>query len=247
MIELLILSIILYKILIATVDLHLSVNVHSLRLISLAALMTVILSFPLTQSFATTDVKWKTFKEKNGFFTIKYPSNWSPYKDTENSEYASPIDMRFYYTGGSDEFASVGVLAEEAIFTNVSDSIDSIYASVQSLSRYKLVEPMECTKYLVKETIACSTMYSYRNTEVSGKPTINELDIVTIADDGVQYLVYYSATKNVFDDFLPVAEEMVKSFTVTGNILSAGDESSLEGTEDSPALPPLPNSSISRL
>lgn len=237
----------MYKILIATFDLHLRVNTHILRLISSAALLTVILTFPLTQSFATTEVKWKTFKEKNGLFTIEYPSNWSPYKDKQNSEYSSPIDMSFYYTGGSDEFASVGVVAEEAIFTNVSDSIDSIHASVQSLSKYKVVEPIECTKYLIKDTISCSTIFSYRNTDVSGNPTINELDIVTIDDEGVQYLVYYSATKNVFDDFLPVAEEMVKSFTVTGNILSSGEESNLEGTEDSPALPPLPNSSISRL
>lgn len=192
-------------------------------------------------------MKWKTFKDKNGLFTIKYPSNWSPYKDSENSEYSPPIDMRFFHTGGAGEFASVGITAEEAIFTNVTDSIDSIYASIQSLSRYKLVEPMDCTKYIIKETTACSTTFSYRNTDVSGKPTINELDIVTIDEDGVEYVIYYSATKNMFDDFLPVAEEMVKSFTVTGNVLSLGDESNLEGTEDSPALPPLSNSSMSRL
>lgn len=222
-------------------------NAHTLKLISLAALVSIILAFPLAQALATADVKWKTFNDKNGLFTIKYPSNWSPYKDKEDPEYSSPIDMRFFHAGKAGEFASVGILAEEALFTNVTDSIDTIYASVQSLSRYKLVEPMECTKYVIKEITACSTIYSYRNTDVDGNPTINELDIVTIDEDGIQYTIYYSATKNMFDDFLPVAEEMAKSFTVTGNIPSSASDSSLEGTDESPALPPLTNSSPSRL
>lgn len=221
---------------------------HILGLISLTALMSVVLIFPLEQTFAAEDVKWKTFNDKNGLFTIKYPSNWSPYKENDNSGESLPIDMRFFHVVGAGEFATVGVTAEESIFTNVTDSIDSIYATAQSLSKYKLVEPMECSKYLIKETIACSTSFSYRNTDVTGKPTLTELDIVTIDEDGIQYVIYYSATKNAFDDFLPVAEEMVKSFTVTGNILSSsGDESGLEGSGESPALPPLTNSSTSRL
>ena len=56
----------------------------------------------------------------------------------------------------------------------------------------------------------------------------------------------YGATKNLFDHFLPVAEEMIKSFN-SGNILSSPDESTSE-TDDSPELPPLTESpSITKL
>jgi hypothetical protein len=62
-----------------------------------------------------------------------------------------------------------------------------------------------------------------------------------IDDDGVEYIMEYKATKDVFDDFLPVVEEMVKSFDVTGDILSSGEEFT-EGTDAPPELPPLTDS-----
>jgi hypothetical protein len=45
---------------------------------------------------------------------------------------------------------------------------------------------------------------------LSGKPTVKELDIVTIDEYGVPYIIVYGATKNLFDDFLPDAEEMIR-------------------------------------
>jgi len=206
-------------------------------------MMTVILILPVIQIYAGEQVKWKTFKDKNDLFTIKYPSNWIPQKidEYEGVEITSPINMNFIYSGGGSKYASIGISADESIFTNTTDLIDSVYAVAESFSKYELVEPMECAKYMVKETQACSTILSYRNTELPGKPMVNELDIVTIDEDGVQYVIYYGATKNLFDDFLPVVEEMVKSFTVTGSILSSDDESTL-GTDDSPELPPLTQS-----
>jgi hypothetical protein len=100
---------------------------------------------------------------------------------------------------------------------------------------------MECGKYMINGINACSTILSYKNIELPGKPMVNELDIGTIGEDGVQYIVYYVASKDLFDDFLPVVEEMVGSFSVTGNILSS-DRESARGTGDSPELPPLTQS-----
>jgi len=215
-----------------------------LGLITLAIITTVILIFPTTQIYAAENVKWKTFKEKNGLYTIQYPSNWVPQKidEYEGVEVNTPIAMTFIYSGRGTSGAFISIAADESILTNTTDLIDSFYAYAESLPKYKLLEPMECGKYMINGINACSTVLSYKNTELPGKPIVNELDIGTIGEDGAQYIIGYTATKDLFDDFLPVVEEMVKSFTVTGSVLSSDDESTQEGTDESPELPPLSQS-----
>jgi hypothetical protein len=214
-----------------------------LGLVALATIMTVTLIFSMTQINASENVKWKTFKDKDNLYTLKYPSNWVPTKvdEYEGAEITSPINMNFVYSGGSSQFASMGISADESIFTNATDLIDSVYAVAQAFPSYKVVQPMECEMYMINKINACSTIISYKNADLPGKPVVNELDIVTIGEDGVQYVIYYGATKKIFDDFLPVVGEMVRSFNVTGDILSSGEES-IEGTDDSPDLPPLTES-----
>lgn len=224
-------------------------NMKILDLLTAATLMMALLVLPMTGVYAGDQVKWKIFKEKNGLYTIKYPSNWVPQKmdEYEGVEITSPINMNFIYVGGGSQFANIGILADETIFSNATDLIDSTYAVGQSFPKYKVLEPMECAKYMITQTNACSTIISFKNTELPGKPMVNELDIVTIDENGVQYVIYYTASKDLFDDFLPVIEEMVKSFTITGNILSTDDESALR-TEDSPELPPLtPSPTVKKL
>lgn len=65
------------------------------------------------------------------------------------------------------------------------------------------------------------------------KPLVKELAVATIGDD-VQYSLFYRATKNLYDHFLPVAKEMIRSYNVTGSITEGGQ---------SPDLPPLSNTS----
>jgi len=216
---------------------------NMLGLVSFGIIMGMFLIFSGTQVYAGEQVKWKTFNEKNGVFTIKYPSNWIPQKtpEFEGVEITSPIAMNFIYSGSGSSGAILTITADESIFTNATDSIDAIYAYGESLSKYKLVEPMECGNYVINGVSACSTILSYKNAELPGKPVVNELDVVTIDEDGVQYVIGYVATKNLFDELLPVAQEMIKSFSVTGNILSSeGEPTSTTG--DSPDLPPLTES-----
>jgi len=217
-------------------------NTRIQNLLTPAILMATLFILPLTGLYGEDEVKWKTFKEKNGLYTIKYPSNWIPQKvdEFEGVEITSPINMYFVYSDSRSSGAIISIAADESIFTNATDSVDSIYAYAQSLPRYKLVQPMECGKYVLKEVQACSTVISYKNTELPGNPIVTELDIVTIDEDGVEYVMAYIANKGLFDDFLPVVEEMVKSFSVTGDILSTGEESL--GVNDSPDLPPLTES-----
>lgn len=216
---------------------------HTLVVISLAIVTTITLTFPVTQIFAADNIKWKTFNEKNGLFTIKYPSNWIPQKvdEYEGIKVTSPIAMSFIYSGHGSPGALISIAADESIFTNATDLIDSIYAAAPGFLKYKLLEPMECGKYMINGMNSCSTVLSYKNTVLPGKPMVNELDVVTIDKDGVQYIIGYTATKDLFDDFLPVAEEMIKSFNVTGSVLSSGGEP-IQGSNDSPELPPLTQS-----
>lgn len=218
-------------------------NMQILDLLTAATLMMALLVLPMTGVYAGDQVKWKTFNEKNGLFTIKYPSNWIPQKigGYEGVEVTSPIAMSFLYSGSGTSGAIISITADESVFTNATDSIDSIYAYAQSLPKYKLLEPMECGKYTINGIYACSALLSYKNVELPGKPIVSELDIVIIDENGMQYIIGYTATKGLFDDFLPVAEEMVKSFSVTGDILSTEEESA-EGVNDSPDLPPLKES-----
>lgn len=202
--------------------------------ISFFIIMTIILILAGTQVYAGESIKWKTFKEKNDLFTMKYPSNWFPSK-AGNEEYPSLLEMDFSYTGGRSDIASVSVIADESVFTNLSDLMDSFAASLSS--EFDIVQPVECNKYIVKGLPACSITSTYKQTELPGNPTIKETDIVIIDEFGVQYILIYGASKNLYDDFLPVAEEMIKSFN-SGNILSTEDETALT-TEESPELPPL--------
>lgn len=192
---------------------------------------------------ATTDVKWKTFKEKDGLFTMKYPSNWFP-SNAVDEEYPSLLDMTFTYTGGGrSDVATLSIIADESVFTNVTDLMDSFGQSVGS--EFDIVQPAECSKYTLKGEQACSIISTYKQTELPGNPRVQEMDILSIDEFGVQYILIYGATKNLFDDFLPVAEEMIKSFN-SDNILSPDNESNL-ADDDIPELPPLSNSNSARL
>lgn len=203
--------------------------------------LTLILSGP--QIYAGDNVKWKTFKEKNGVFTIQYPSNWSPLKLDEEGEeegYSSLINVGFGHEGKGTSFAVINLYAEaESLFTNVTDKIDSSSAVKQNYQKYKVIQPVECGKYTIDGLGACSQIEEFR-LELEGntaKPLVNQLTIGAIDDDGTEYLFLYTASQKQFDDFLPVAADMIKSFDATG-VAVIDDEASAESGE-SPELPPL--------
>jgi hypothetical protein len=202
--------------------------------LSFLLIMILLLVVGGTQIYAGEGVKWKTFKEKDGLFTMKYPSNWFPSKSTDD-EYSYLLDMYFTYSGGGrSDVAGVSILAYESVYTNISDSMDTFSESLGS--KFKEIQPMECTKYVIKGLEACSIITSYKAKDLPGDPTIMEMDVAIIDEHGVQYMFIYGTTKNLFDDFLPVAEEMIKSFE-SGNILFPEDESDI--ADDFPELPPL--------
>lgn len=200
-----------------------------LGLVSVSILVTIILIFPTSQSYPMDQMKWKTFKEKNGLFTIKYPSNWSPSKPS--SKTSAPIDIYFLHPEGGS-FVTLSIFADESILSNNIDLMDSYLAYDQSEQKYRLIQPTECKKYMVNTVKVCSAIDTFRLTTVTSKPMITQLLIGGIDSQGVEYGITYRATTELFDDFLPIAEEMIGSFNVTGSILNPSGELR-QGAQDS--------------
>ena len=194
----------------------------------------ILLSLPLTQTFASENVVWKVFKEKNGLFTIKYPSNWSPLK--ANPDSTAPINMFFSYSGKDpSSFAELYLTGQESIYTNATELIDSYPVYLQNEQNFKLLQQTECGKYAIGNLSACHAIVTLKNTELEGKPVIKDLIVGTIGEDGSEYVVEYYVSKDLFDVFLPVVEEMIRSINITDTGLVESDSAS----NDFPELPPL--------
>jgi hypothetical protein len=185
-----------------------------------------------TQIYAGEKVSWKMFKEKNDVFTIKYPSNWAFGKYYEES--SAPINIYFYYQGSS-ALAELAIYAQESLFTNSSDLVDSYPVYLQNEPEYKILETTQCGKYIIKNLDACDITVTYRDTRLEDEPVMKHVIIGTIDEDGVQYIIEYFVTEDLYEHYLPVAEEMIKSFNVTGNPEFSEDETS----PPTPDLPPL--------
>jgi hypothetical protein len=66
---------------------------------------------------------------------------------------------------------------------------------------------------------------------------IKNLIIGAIDEDGKEYILDYYVTKDLYDIFLPVAEEMINSLNFTGVIPPSRNEQ--PSSDGLPELPPL--------
>lgn len=148
--------------------------------------------------------------------------------------------MYFYHSPGGSSFATLSLCANESLFSNVTDLIDSYTANYQNQPKYELIQPTECNKYVVKGINACGSIQSFKLTEIPTKPIINELSIGIIDEDGVEYGLFYRAPKAQSDKFLPVVEDMIRSFNVTGSVIDY--KNGLTQESDDNQLPPLTQS-----
>jgi hypothetical protein len=209
--------------------------------VTLICVLGVILAITITmftmnsvlQIYGKGGITWKIFKEKNALFTIKYPSNWVAGKYSQPQDAPNTVDNYFYYAGKGSSFALVQVRIEDSVLSNITDLMDSFAANLQNEPNYKLIQQIECSKYMIKDQAVCSQIVIYKLTTSPVKPLVKELTVATIGND-VQYSLFYRATKDLYDHFLPVAKEMIRSYNVTGSITEGGQ---------SPDLPPLSNTS----
>lgn len=202
-----------------------------------AFVITIVLCLVLSmeQIHAAENVGWKIFKDKNGLFTIKYPSNWSPSKYTEDS--SAPLNVLFSYSGRGGSFAQLSLYGEESIYSNATEVVDSNYLYLQNEPNFKVLQETECGKYRINNMSACHVLITLKDVDNLGKPTIKNLVIGAIDGDGIEYNLDYYVTTNLYDIFLPVAQEMINSLNFTGVIPSShNDQPTSNGL---PELPPL--------
>ena len=124
-----------------------------------------------------------------------------------------------------NSFATLNLLSGVSSFTNIKDLLDSFSAQKQTLDKYKMVQSIECEKYAINEKVACSHVETFKFDipVISTKPIVNQLTVATISEKGIHYTIIYTAPKKIFDDLLPVAEGMIKSFNITGTNLPWDD------------------------
>jgi hypothetical protein len=197
--------------------------------------LTMFIMNTVLQIYGKGGIPWKIFNEKSASFTIKYPSNWVAGKYSQPEYVPNTVDNYFYYAGKGSSFALVEVRIEDSVFSNVTDLLDSLAANLQNEPKYKLIQQVECGKYMIKNQSACSQTVVYKLTTSAVKPFVKELTVATI-DNDVQYSLFYRATGDLYDRYLPIGIEMIRSFNVTGTI-NEGEQ------EQVPELPPLSNTS----
>lgn len=204
-------------------------------LLAITFVMVVFLFFPTVQTHGGGMVSWKIFKDKNDVFTIKYPSNWAFAKYQEDS--SEPINIYFYYQGRSS-LAELALYAQQSLYTNSSELVNSYPVYLQNHQNYKVLQTTQCGNYVINNMRACDTIVTYKDTRLEDEPIVRHLIIGTIDESGLEYILEYFVTEDLHEYYLPVAKEMIRSFNVTGNPVSSDGESAPH-TEESPDLPPL--------
>jgi hypothetical protein len=202
-----------------------------------------------SQEDEQTTVNWKTFKDRNNLFTVQHPSNWTVSGVAED-ERAGPIDVLFLAPiTDADDVAEVEFIqyAEPSIFRSPQESLESEINSLQNdpnVTKFEIERPVECSSHNLSGLPACSYIYEIASTD-GGNLAVMAVD--ALAPDGIEYEVYYKASFDLFEDYLPAAEKVIESIQLTGNNSAATDFSlSLNDTTtaaNTTGSPPNVNSS----
>jgi hypothetical protein len=155
-------------------------------------------------------VSWKTFS--NSLLTIQYPSNWELGPRHRDS---GPIDIEFVFNVNGQGHAIFHLFKYQDMDPMSSNSLADIGldASKKSLTNFMPEQGIECTKYTINGIPACS----YTGSFDSEKGMNNKILDIVAGDPitGNKYDVEFMVSPNLYDHFLPVVDQMVKSFKVT--------------------------------
>jgi hypothetical protein len=189
-------------------------------------------------------ITWQTYNDRNNLFTVQHPSNWTPSGVAEAERYG-PIDILFSAPAASeDQFGEIEFVqyAEPSAFSTAQESLQSEISSLQNdptITKFEIERPVECQSYTLAGLPACSYIYEIVTEEGSWAV----LAVDAVASNGTEYESYYRATFDLFQNLLPAAENMIKSFQLTGDG-SAATDFSLEGGSSSSNATATTNSSL---
>jgi hypothetical protein len=178
-----------------------------------------------TQGTQQSQVTWRTFNDREGLFTVQYPSNWRPSNAAE-ADRSGPIDTVFISPGSTEttgaelEFIEYEV---PSVFSTPKESLEQEITDLQNdptVTKFEIERPLECAKYTLNGLAACSYVYEVDTTE--GSP-LAIMAVDALAPDGTEHEVYYRSDFNSFEHFLPIVESMIRSFQTTGGNAGSSD------------------------
>jgi hypothetical protein len=165
-------------------------------------------------------VTWKTFKDSADIFTIQYPSKWEPRNAPDP---LGPIDVEFWYYGNTssspDTYAYVDVVAWRNFqyYNSTQEMIKNDQLTMETEAEdFKIEQAPECNSYVINQVQGCSHIYSL---SFPGQPYWRNALFVDAVDNrtGIQYQLALVASQDVFEQFKPVFDHMVNSFTLNSD------------------------------
>ena len=171
-----------------------------------------------SQNTQQSQATWRTFNDREGLFTAQYPSNWTPGGVAE-ADSSGPIDVVFFApVSAPDEVAEVEFIqyAQPSVFSTSREALESEINTLQNdptVTKFEVERPLECEMYTLNGLPACSIIYEIASPD--GQLALMIVD--ALANDGTEYETYYRASFDLFNHYLPTAENMIKSFQTTGS------------------------------
>ncbi len=123
-------------------------------------------SSPMTQN--QSPVSWKTFNDRNGKFTMQYPSNWIPAGPGAEVP-RGPIDFVFEYHDLQDRFAMLTIVQPPIMspFTNATGVADVHITSQQSVfSGFNIQKQVECGNIKFNGLESCDYIATFGSADV---------------------------------------------------------------------------------
>lgn len=161
-------------------------------------------------------ISWQTYNDRDNLFSVQYPSNWTP-SGVAEADRGGPIDTLFLAPVRSDQVGEIEFIqyAQPSAFSTAQESLQSEINSLQNdptVTKFEIERPVECQRYTLAGLPACSYIYEV----VSSDGSLAVMAVDALAPDGTEYEAYYKASFDLFQNLLPAAENMIKSFQLTG-------------------------------
>jgi len=158
-----------------------------------------------------------SYEDPRGRFTIQHAPDWQPHpaenrfalaeveslKTNTSSGQVPSLDIRII--PGIDE-EDVEDLGLERYMEGATKGLSS------SVPNFRLEQGIECDTYYLSGNQACSIIYS-RTLGYASEFEYAVMQVITAIGNNV-YVLSYKGTVNDFDQYLPVANQMIASFKV---------------------------------
>ena len=165
-------------------------------------LVLVIFSLGNAHSQKST-TEWKIYTDPQGKFTVKYPSNWN-IEPRENRFDTKDVEFSIMDEGNSVHLGIVTTQTPEGL--NIEEGEDVISQRTATRDNFRLIETWECEKYVISNEKTCSLVFTTGFSPFE----FAEMDVYTI-DGTTSYTIVYKTIPDIFDKYLPTAEQIIQS------------------------------------